>query len=141
MFSAVYEEDVDNDEQETLKVEDKPQANKKDGYKGQTPFTISEVIEPRGTISYENSSAQQVSRENEEEWQEQRSVSDETARGTQSSEQMGNLPLPIDILLMPVANISMDASSDDEFFEDSRGTKGSEQLNLEAIPFLTRSQK
>jgi hypothetical protein len=140
MFSAVYEEDMDMDQQETLKVEDNSEANKKSGYKGQSPLKLSEVIEPRGTSSDENSSTQQVSRENVEESQEQSSVFDWTARGTQSSEQLGNSP-PIDIFLMPVANLSMDVSSDDQFFEDSRDTdKGIEQLNLETIPFLTRSQ-
>jgi hypothetical protein len=121
-FSVVYEEDVDNDEQEALKVEDESEVNKKDGYKGKTPLKISEVIEPRETISDENSSTHEVSRDNVEESQEQ-SVSDGTARGTSSFPQLGNLPSPIDIFLMPVANVSMDDSSDDELFEDGRVTR------------------
>jgi hypothetical protein len=141
MISVVYE-GVDNDgEEETLKVEYKPETNRKDGYKGQTELKFSEVIQPRGTISDENSSTPEVSEKNAEDSQEQWSVFDEAAPGASSSQELENTP--IDIFLLPVANVSMDGSGiDDEFFEDSRDTKkSSEQLNLEIIPFLTRSQK
>jgi hypothetical protein len=141
LISVVYEV-VDNDgEEEALKVEYKSETNKKDGYKGQTPLKLSEVIQPRGTISEEISSNPEVSEKNVEYSQEEPRVFDETAPGTSSSQELGNSP--IDIFLMPVANVSMDGSGiDDEFFEDSRDTKkSSEQLNLETIPFLTRSQK
>jgi hypothetical protein len=141
MISLVYE-GVDNDgEEEPLKAEYESETNKKEGYKGQTPMKISEVIQPRETISEENSSTPEVSKKNVEDSQEQSNVFDETASGTSSSQELENTP--IDIFLMPVANVSMDGSGiDDDFFEDSRDTKNSsEQLNLEIIPFLTRSRK
>jgi hypothetical protein len=126
IISVVYE-GVDNDEEEeTLEVEYKSEKNKMDGYKGQTPLKISEVIQPRGTISNENNSTPEVADKNAEDSQEQRSVLDETAPGTYSSQELENSP--IDIFLMPVANFSMDASgADDEFFEDSRDTMKSRE--------------
>jgi hypothetical protein len=140
-MSAVYEEGVDNDEEdETLKVQRKSETNKKDGYKGQTPLKLSELIQPRETISDENSSTHVVSEGDAEEFQEQPSVFDETAPATGSSQHLENSPF--DIFLIPVANVSMVGSGiDEEFSEDVRDTKkSSEQLNLQTIPFLTRSQ-
>jgi hypothetical protein len=131
---------VDNDgQEETLKAEYNLETNAKDGYRGQKPFKLSEVVQPRGTISDENSSNPEVSEKNVEDSQEEPSVFDETAPGTSTSQELGNSP--INIFLMPVANDSMDGSgTDDEFFEDSRDTKkSSERLKLETIPFLTRS--
>ncbi|XP_023702241.1 uncharacterized protein LOC111861696 isoform X2 [Cryptotermes secundus] len=135
-------EGVDNDgEEETLKVEYESEPNKEDGYKGQTPLKISEVVQPRGTISDENNFTPEVSKENVEDSQEQPNVFDETAPSADNSQELENTP--IDIFLMPVANVSTRGSGiDDEFFEDSRDTKrSSEQLNLDIIPFFRRSQK
>jgi hypothetical protein len=116
---------VDNDEEEET-LEYKSETNKKDGYKGQTPFKISEVIEPRGTTFDENSSKPEVAEENVHDSQEDPHLFDETAAGTSISQELENSP--IDIFLMPVANVSMDASGIvDEFFEDSRGTKRSSE--------------
>lgn len=133
---------MDNDgEEETLKVEYESEPNKEDGYKGQTPLKISEVVQPRGTISDENNFTPEVSKKNVEDSQEQPNVFDETAPGADNSQELENTP--IDIFLMPVANVSTHGSGiDDEFFEDSRDTKrSSEQLNLDIIPFFRRSQK
>jgi hypothetical protein len=163
LVSIVYEEEaVDNDEEEeALKVEYKSETNKKDNYNEQIPWRLPEVIHKQdsnkviqagGVISVERNSGSEVL-DQEVAHSQEGLTAFETAPGTGSSQPLRNhgtekYPYtPLDILLVPGSNTSVDVSGIDyEFSEDSnnensRDTKiGSEQPSTDTTPFLKTSE-
>jgi hypothetical protein len=132
LISVVYEGDMDNDEEaEVLKVKDGSETDIKEDYKELRQSKVSDGIQTQGIISGENSSGSEVSEEVED--SQRRPTAFEIASGTASSHNSRNQQgsyTPLNILLIPRTNTSMDISGIDSKFpegvtNENRDTKKS----------------